>query len=68
MSCPAENSGPTPPEDHNTNLIVGLGAKKGLVQFDQEPAVLGVSRLGSVQHDPSDPTLVEQLIADVGGF
>ena len=61
MSCPEENIGPSPAEDHDPDLVVGLGRQEGIVQLDEQPAILGVASVRPVQHDASDLPFVEGL-------
>jgi hypothetical protein len=49
-------------QDHHADLVVGLGPQEGVVEFFQQRHVLGISRLGPVQHDPRDAALIEGLI------
>ena len=51
--------GPSPAEDHDADLIVGLGAEEGVIELHQEPSVLRVPDIGAVEEDPSDAAVVE---------
>ena len=64
MSWPEENIFPDAAEDHDPDRVVGLGTQERVVELDEEAAILRVARLGTVQHDPRDPALVEGLVGD----
>src|SRR4029077_9356207 len=52
-------------ENDDADLVVALGCEERVVEFDEQPAILGVASPRPVEHDPSDQTFVERLIRDV---
>ena len=52
-------------EDHDADLVVGLGLEERVVEVDEEPPALRVPALGTVQHDPGDRAVVQRLVGDV---
>ena len=54
-----------PTEDDHSHPIVLLGPVEGLVELDQQAAVLGVAGPGAVEHDPHHRAVIEFLVGDV---
>ncbi len=52
-------------EDHDADLVVGLGLEERVVEVDEELPALRVATLRAVQHDPSDRAFVQRLVRDV---
>ena len=49
-------------EDDDAHGVVGLGAQERVVEFDEHPPVLGVARVGPVEHDAGDLAVVDGLV------
>lgn len=48
-------------KDHDADGVIGFGARKRLIEFDQHAPVLGVALVGAVQRNPDDHAVVEGL-------
>jgi hypothetical protein len=53
---------PNAAEDHDAYVVVRLRVKERIVEVDEKTPVLGVPRLGPVEHDAGDPARVKCLV------
>jgi hypothetical protein len=59
---PGREERPGAAEDHDPAGVVGLRAHEGIVELDEQPAVLGVAGFGAVEEDPHDGAVVVGLV------